>query len=710
MPVHQGFIRQEQDYMTRIVTLLVITFCVAVSSTLYGLTTDSIYQNESLTLEPVEVIAYFNQQPILGLTASAQSVSSNLIETQQATTLLPALNMVAGVRMEERSPGSYRLAIRGSLIRSPFGIRNVKIYVDEFPLTDAGGNTYLNLIDPASISTIHVLKGPDGSLYGANSGGVIRIQPKGFGTPRNQGFLLLSGGSFGLFQEQFSIQRKVNDSYAFSIDQSFTRSDGYRENTALNKKTFQTSHKWQYSENNELRFIALYTDLGYLTPGGLTEDQMHENPRMARPSSGSTPSAVEQESGIYNRTFFGGIAHNARISGRLSHTISVFGSHTDFENPFITNYEFRKEKNLGIRTYFSYRNVDQEQFQWQMQFGFEGQKGWNRIDNYDNEKGTATAPQAKDNLDNTQGSFFYRAMAYLYNRWTIEASLGINRVEINYTQRYPEVPDPDGSAGFGNIWMPRIATSYILREGLAVRGSISKGYSPPTIAEVRSSDNIINTDLTAETGINYELGIRWETAGRRFIADVSLYNYNMDNGIVRHLRDNGAEFYLNAGEIKQKGIEASIWAYLLPMQTGRFIQTLSLQSAVSYNHYRFGNYQVNDNDFSRNKVTAVPDWVWTNSLFITFPKQFRLNVSHNFTSAMPLDDANSFFSDKFHLVQLKGSWNRKMNQSLQIEFFAGIDNLLNEKYSLGNDINAFGNRFFNPAPTRNYYGGTKLSF
>ncbi len=696
--------------MTRIVTLLVITFCVAVSSMLYGLTTDSIYQNEALTLEPVEVIAYFNQQPILGLTASAQSVSSNLIETQQATTLLPALNMVAGVRMEERSPGSYRLAIRGSLIRSPFGIRNVKIYIDEFPLTDAGGNTYLNLIDPASISTIHVLKGPDGSLYGANSGGVIRIQPKGFGTPQNQGDLLLSGGSFGLFQEQFSIQRKVNDSYALSIDQSFTRSDGYRENTALNKKTFQTAHKWQYSENNELRFIALYTDLGYLTPGGLTEDQMHENPRMARPASGSTPSAVEQEAGIYNRTFFGGIAHNARISERLSHTISVFGSHTDFENPFITNYEFRKEKNLGIRTYFSYRNVDQEQFQWQMQFGFEGQEGWNRIDNYDNEKGTATAPQAKDNLDNTRGSFFYRAMAYLYNRWTIEASLGINRVEINYTQRYPEVSDPDGNAGFGNIWMPRIATSYILREGLAVRGSISKGYSPPTIAEVRSSDNIINTDLTAETGINYELGIRWETAGRRFITDVSLYNYNMDNGIVRHLRDNGAEFYLNAGEIKQKGIEASIWAYLLPMQTGRFIQTLSLQSAVSYNHYRFGNYQVNDNDFSRNKVTAVPDWVWTNSLFITFPKQFRLNISHNFTSAMPLDDANSFFSDKFHLVQLKGSWNRKMNQSLQIEFFAGIDNLLNEKYSLGNDINTFGNRFFNPAPTRNYYGGTKLSF
>lgn len=696
--------------MTRIVTLLLITFFVAVSSTLYGLTTDSIYQNKALTLEPVEVIAYFNQQPILGLTASAQSVSSNLIEIQQTTTLLPALNMVAGVRMEERSPGSYRLAMRGSLIRSPFGIRNVKIYIDEFPLTDAGGNTYLNLIDPASISTIHVLKGPDGSLYGANSGGVIRIQPKGFGVQQSQGYLLLNGGSFGLFQEQLSIQRKINDTYAFSIDQSFTHSHGYRKNTALNKKTFQTAHKWQYTKHKELKLIALYTDLDYLTPGGLTENQMQENPRMARPVSGSMPSVTEQKAGIYNRTFFGGIAHNARISDRLSHTISVFGSHTDFENPFITNYEFRKEKNLGIRTYFSYRNVDKEQFQWQMQFGFEGQKGWNRIDNYDNEQGTPTVPQAKDNLNNTQSSVFYRAMINLHRRWTIEASLGLNRVEINYTQRYPEVSDPHGSIGFGNIWMPRIATSYILREGLAVRGSISKGYSPPTLAEVRSSDNIINTDLEAETGINYEIGIRWETTARRFIADVSLYNYNMDNGIVRHLRDNGAEFYINAGEIKQKGIEISIWAYLLPMQPDRFIQTLSFQSAASYNHYRFGNYQVNDNDFSRNKVTAVPDWVWTNSLFITFPKQIGLNISHNFTSAMPLNDANSVFSDKFHLVQLKGSWNWRINQLLHIEFFTGVDNLLNEKYSLGNDINAFGNRFFNPAPTRNYYGGAKLSF
>ncbi|WP_107038627.1 TonB-dependent receptor [Brumimicrobium mesophilum] len=664
----------------------------------------------SSEFEAVEIIAYFSKQPLLGLTSSANTISSELIEKQQSTTLLPAINTVPGIRMEERSPGSYRLAMRGSLIRSPFGIRNTKIYMDEFPLTDAGGNTYLNLIDPASISSIHVLKGPDGSLYGANSGGVIRIQPKGFNVNENKGSLLLNAGSFGLFQEQLSVQRKVNDKYSFSVDQSFMRSDGYRENSALNKMTFQTAHKWKYSKKNELKVLALFSDLHYETPGGLTEAQMLEDPTMARQAAGPNPSAVKQKAGIYNSTFFGGIAHESRITNKLSHTISIFGSYTDFENPFITNYEFRTEKNLGIRTYLSYQDKFKDNIEWQMQLGFEGQKGWSDIDNFDNNQGTPGAAQAKDELDNSQASYFYRANMKFYQKWTIEASIGINQAKIEYNSLFPETTNSSGEIDFGDILMPRVATSYLLSKQLAVRGSISKGYSPPTIAEVRSSNNIINTDLRPETGINYEVGLRYETPNRRFIADVSAYKYNMSNGIVRQIDENGADFYVNAGEIDQKGIEASVWVYVLPPDTDRFIRKLNFQTAATYNNYRFGDYRVDENDYSNNNVTAVPDYVWTNTLTFTFPKKIELNISHNYTSTMPLNDANTVFSDEFHLVQLKGTWNWKVSSALEIQFFAGIDNLLNESYSLGNDINAFGGRYFNPAAGRNYYGGVKLWF
>lgn len=43
-------------------------------------------------------------------------------------------------------------------------------------------------------------------------------------------------------------------------------------------------------------------------------------------------------------------------------------------------------------------------------------------------------------------------------------------------------------------------------------------------------------------------------------------------------------------------------------------------------------------------------------------------------------------------------------------FFGGIDNILNQKYSLGNDLNAMGGRYYNAAPTRNFYIGVKAEF
>src|SRR5690554_1287767 len=130
-------------------------------------------------LQEVTVRAYFVEQPLLRLTTSAGVVGRTALAYQGGTTLLPAINTVPGVRMEERSPGSYRLSLRGSLLRSPFGVRNVKVYLDEIPLTDAGGNTYFNMLDAGSVDGIDILKGPDGSLFGANSGGVVLLRPHG---------------------------------------------------------------------------------------------------------------------------------------------------------------------------------------------------------------------------------------------------------------------------------------------------------------------------------------------------------------------------------------------------------------------------------------------------------------------------------------------------------------------------------------------------
>jgi iron complex outermembrane receptor protein len=663
---------------------------------------------DNIELQPVEVKQYFSKQSILQLTNSAHTISRSTLQSQSPVTITSAINTVAGIRMEERSPGSYRIGMRGSLIRSPFGIRNTKIYIDEFPLTDAGGNTYLNLLDPNSLEALHIIKGPDGSLFGANSGGVIRITPYGYSNTKNTVDLQLSAGSFGLFQQNLGINQKVTDKYNLAFNQSYLTSEGYRDHSAFRRKTLQTTHQYQYNSKGSLKLFALYTDLDYQTPGGLTLKQYEENPKAARPAAGPNPSAEEQQAKIYNKTFYGGLSHDYQITNKLSHFVSIFGSHTDFENPFITNYEYRTEKNLGARTFLSYQD-NKKSIPFQFQIGLEAQNGWNKIDNFDNNKGSAGDTQAKDILDNQQLNFFSRAQIDLTKDWMFEASLGLNKNSIKYEILYPTENANRGDITFEDVWMPRIATSYQLANTMALRASISKGYSTPTLAEVRSSDNTINTNLLAESGVNYELGYKIQGINKRWLLDLSIYQYNMDNGIVRNLNDAGVEFYANAGEMKQKGAELSFWSFY--EFNNSFVKSIQYNTSASYNHYRFGDYTNGATNFKGNKITSVPDWTLSNSLSLVFPKQFQLNIYHNHTSTIPLDDANTFFSDSYDLIQVKLNWSTHVpNLHSKLTFFVGIDNALNQKYSLGNDINAFGGRFYNAAANRNYYTGLKISF
>ncbi len=660
-------------------------------------------------IAPIEIKAHFNSQAMLDLTSSARVVSKRLLESQNTNTILSAVNSTTGVRMEERSPGSYRLALRGSMIRSPFGVRNTKIYLDEIPFTDASGNTYLNIIDPVGINHIQIIKGPDGSLYGPNTGGVLRIIPNGLTSQRsNEKSLLLSAGSYGLFQQQLNIEQQVNEKYSFAFSQAFTRSDGYRTQSGVNKKFFQTAHQWNYNEKGQLKFLGLYADLGYETPGGLTEAQFLADPTQARPAGGPFPSAVDQKAAIYNKTTIGGITHSYQFNDYLRHVIAVFGNYTDFKNPFVTNYETRSEKNLGARTYFSYENMEMENLQWEMQLGAEGQKGWYDIKNYENNFGNKGDLNYDDHLENFQHFYFYRLKAKIAQRFIAEGSIGLNVNNIDFEQQALNAAAMKGSKDFKNSWMPRLGLSYLILPEFAMRASISKGYSTPTISEVRSSDNQINQNLNPEDGVNYEAGFRYETKNRRFIADLAAYQFNMKNGIIRQLNEDGAEFFTNAGEITQKGIEASVLTQIIRPDQNLVVRSLIFSSNLTFQDYKFKNYKVDDKDYSGNSVTSIPKWIWVNTLALELPKKFEINIFHNHTSSIPLNDANSFYAKKYHLVQAKLAWTTGFMNKYQLQLFAGVDNLLNEKYSLGNDINAMGNRFYNAAAERNYYGGIKI--
>src|SRR5690606_38084904 len=257
---------------------------------------------------------------------------------------------------------------------------------------------------------------------------------------------------------------------------------------------------------------------------------------------------------------------------------------------------------------------------------------------------------------------------------------------------YPEREQTYTDNRFDAEWMPRLALSYLFTPTLAWRASLSRGYSPPTIAEVRPSDNIINTALAAETGWNYETGVRWQSANRRFWLDGSLFYYQMNDAIIRQLRDNGAEYFGNAGRVEQRGAELSLAAWAVEPHPNGWVRGMQVGSNLTWSKFRFGGYRVGDDDFTGNKLTGVPGSTVISDLLVRFPHHIDAYIMHNYTASIPLNDANTTFADSYHLLQAKVSWEKPVGRKLAFRLFAGADNLLNQQYSLGNDINAFGGR------------------
>ncbi|MBE5318305.1 TonB-dependent receptor [Pedobacter sp. MR2016-19] len=653
-------------------------------------------------LEEVTVKGYYNRQTLLRSVSAVNVVDSSLIKNQSSSSLVSMLNTVPGVRMEERSPGSYRLSLRGSLLRSPFGIRNIKIYIDDFPLTDAGGNTYLNALDVSAVGMMEIYKGPEASIFGANTGGAILINPPAIS--RNEIDISATGGSYGLFHQTASITQQYKK-YSFSFSEGYQRSDGYRQNSAMDRKYFQTLQQWNYSNAGSLKAFAFYSDLKYETPGGLTAAQLDLNPKLARPATSTLPGAISQQAAIYNKTIFGGIANFYQISQRLKHVIALFTSYTDFKNPFITNYEQRYESTFGLRTFLEYAQT-KEDFKFNAQIGLESSATKSQIKNFDNNGGQATKMQASDRLKASQDFAYLRLNFDIRNKFLIELASSLNFYRYNYESYFPVVISSK-QRKFDAQFMPKAALSYLITSDFSARASISKGYSPPTIAEVRSSDNNINNDLQAELGWNYELGLRYKTKNKRFYAAGNLFTYRLKDAIVRRLNQNDTEYFINAGGTKQQGIELETILWII-RNNSSFLTGLQWRSNYTFSHFRFENFVNGTINFSGNKLTGVPESILVNSLEFNFPKAFYLFVQHNYTSSIPLNDNNTVFAKRYHLVESKfGIRNLSINK-IHIDLFAGVNNLLNVKYSLGNDLNAANGRYFNPSPGINFYTGLSI--
>ena len=279
--------------------------------------------------------------------------------------------------MEERATASYRLSIRGSSLRSPFGVRNVKVYWNDIPFTRANGVTPLQMLDPALIGRTDILKGPMGSRYGTGNGGVVF-----FHLPENR----KPQFSVGTTQGSYGLQRyQVNYTDTFSGGQvklMHTRQqwNGYRDHSAMNRENTLARVQLEPSKKLKLDLSLLHSQLFYQLPGGLTREQMQQNPRAARAGAAAQNSSIDR-SALYTM---------ARIEYKGSDAwqslASVYLRTHEFDHPFILDYKQETGYGLGGRWGVKGQvDFGDQKLEWNL--GVEAQSELTQAGNYENAGG-----------------------------------------------------------------------------------------------------------------------------------------------------------------------------------------------------------------------------------------------------------------------------------------------------------------------------------
>ncbi len=681
-------------------------FCACTFSIGQQKNTDSLKINAANTLDEVVVTAFQSKIKWKDAPMAVAFINQAQLQNISVNTVLPSLNSVTGVRVEERSPASYRISIRGSTLRSPFGVRNVKVYWNDIPLSDGGGNTYINLVEMNQLNGVEIIKGPSGSVYGSGTGGVILLKsnPSFLQQQKNNFTASVSGGSFGLLNENVNWSHQQKN-FSMSVQQTHQQADGYRIQSASRKEVI----KWDAQlslKNHQLQFLFFYTNLFYQTPGGLTKVQMLQNPMAARLASGTLPGAVQQQTAIYNETVFAGINDHWTLNKDWNIETVVMANHTAFKNPFITNYELRDETNSGLRTNIQYHHAfNNVNTQWTT--GAEWLSNHSHIDDYGNRSGVKDTVQFKDDVFANQW-FVFSQLQLIIGKLNFSSGVSLN----NQLYNYKRFTDPSFKeyvhSNNTNVLTPRFAISYPLNKNISLYMLAAKGFSPPSLAEIHPSDGLFHSELKPEYGWNEEAGIKGSIFHQRFSFDLAFYYFNLNDAIVSRNNAAGNQYFVNAGGAEEKGIELFM-QYQLLKDADRFFKSCKVFSSYSYQPYYFSTYYQGTNNYSGHQVTGVPQNIFVAGIETQTVQQFYLNVLYNAVSSIPLTDANDEYANACHLLQFKFGKYWKMNK-IRYHVFLGGDNLLNELYSLGNDINAAGRRFYNPAATRNFYAGINLSW
>ncbi|WP_373056995.1 TonB-dependent receptor domain-containing protein [Zunongwangia sp. H14] len=643
--------------------------------------------------------------------ASVGLISESDMQRTDAIAILDNFNYVPGMYVNQGALNTNKINIRGIGARSQYSTNRIQAYFDGIPLTTAEGELTLDDFDQETLERIEIIKGPTSSIYGAGLGGSINLYSASADHEGTSGKVKYQLSSFNTSKEIVTASHSSKNTSLFA-NYSHLKSDGYRENGSYDRKSALVNAKLLTSENNRISFLANFTKLKAFIPSSLNEEDFRNNPETAAFTWAASKGYESYDRGLL------GVAYNHQFSENFGNSTSIY---MNFRNGYEPRpFDILKEERLaaGARTKFNL-NANFGEMVSQISFGAEYYNEWyetgtfeNLYEDFENLGSVRGSRLSNNEQERNYANLFGQINLEITSRWNAEAGFNINTTSYALDDLYAEDElDQSGNYRFKTIFSPRVGTTFEIARGKNIYASVSHGFSTPTVAETLTPEGQINTELEPETGINYEMGFKGNWLKNRLYTEVAFYSIQIENLIVAQRVGQDQYVGINAGKTDHNGIEF-LTKYNIDLGGGI---TGRPYANAAFNFFKFDEFVNEEEDFSGNELPGVPKS--TVNVGFDLSTTFGLSFYSNYRAVgeMPLNDANSAYTDSYQLLNLKASYEFELAENFDISLNAGINNLLDEHYAASIVTNAVGfggaaPRYYYPGNPRNYFGGVGVSY
>jgi iron complex outermembrane receptor protein len=684
-----------------------------------------VYAEDATSLAPVVVTATRTEQNSFDVPASIDVVESAQIHEQQLqTNLSESLARIPGVTVANRQNYAQDLQIssRGFGARAPFGVKGIRIIVDDIPATMPDGQGQGATISLGSTDHIELLRGPFSALYGNGAGGVLQaFTENGKGSPKIS--TNFATGSYGTTREELKASGKEG-AVSYLVDGSWFNTDGYRDHSKTDRNQANAKIVWEVNDSTKFKLSANSFHQTAEDPLGLTLTQLAYNPTMAGGGTGNTgtsPTSVAFNSSKtinYNQA---GLVLDKEINENNSFkVITYYGTRKvqqlqSFQALGIVDLD-RDFGGINLRYNFSTEVVGQKL---KITGGLDYDKSSENRTAFNNNNGTPSTTALRNEDDSVYNLDPYiQANLQLGSDWEVTGGLRHNNVNFNIKDNLipSGATSNTGSVSYSKT-TPSLGVVFHATPTINFYANAGKGFETPTFAEISyslNSNGTVNTTkstlaLKPSESTTYEIGTK------TFIADnsrlnVALFTTRVTDEIAAANNSAGKVAYQNIPETERDGLEISVdtnWANNLKT----YIAYTYLDATVSqsYNKKVSGTaQQINSGNripgISKNSLYAEVQWSYE-------PIGFNTAVEANWRSKYYATDINdaSGLAKSFVAANIRAGFNQKIN-NWGLSEFVRVNNIFDRDYVGSVIVNDSNSRFFEPAPGRNWLLGLNASY